>query len=166
MKLSIKKGLFRRKFYNEDQTLVASLKQTNLLAARKIIVDQKGNVQLTTDIIQSKTRSYVILDNHGTIALAYIKDEPKKQTMKETFHVCLPVIHQLELTTPYGSWFILRQSDRVFFICNETQALGRIYLTHTLSVNTFECSEKYDLYFWVAIYAFIEYLINENELNI
>ncbi|MDU2673008.1 MAG: hypothetical protein E7C49_13445 [Clostridium sp.] len=177
MKLKFNKTLFGWSITDEQGTIVAKIKNKELLGPAKNIIDKDGNIVFTTDIINLPSKNedwncansikYIIYQKEDEIATAtfsYAKT-PERTTLQK-FALRPPQIDIMEVETPYGLLKIKRQKDNSILIYKDEKNLGMVTSFFSFKAKYLEFIEEYEPTFLASLYMLIDYMMHEDDLII
>lgn len=169
MKLTVKKRLVHWTLLDEDENIVAKIRNRRIIGPDKMISLPDGTVKYTTGITKSGEsdhqekhkgyKNYVIYENGKPLVTANIKFIPNPAKHKNRSCSLLPRdIESMELDTPYGKWAIQSPDSKNINIIDADRHLGTIECSPALKPNSLICHEKLPAVFWAGIYTLVHYM--------
>ena len=175
MKLTIKNHIFYYLVLDENNKVVAKIKNKCLWGVSKKVLDSSGQVVYTTDIVNlpisytawhyADSRHYVIYHDQKKVAEATFKyaKNPERNISQKLF-LKPPQITEMTLETPYGSLMIMRQKDNTLLIDQNGISIGSISNFFTAKKHFISCKKISDKAFLAAVYVISMYMIHEENL--
>lgn len=175
MLLKVKKRLFSWYIVDENNKIVALIKNIQFFGAAKHILDENRQIVFTTNIINlpsekwhwncADSRKYIISDNSKTIATASLTFavNPYRTTVQK-FTLKPPQVDEIKLETPYRIWYVKREKNNSINVLKNEQTLTKFSAFFNFQRQQIQLLSDCNPIFITAVYMLVEYMMHEDDL--
>lgn len=166
MKIRIKKRMMTTYLINENQEIIAVIKDRNAYSIIKDVFDQNHKLIFKTDIINSENfeqlRQYRIYSDYDIYAEATLEADPNDQSKSLSYNTSK--INRMNIKTKTNTYVVDRKNIQTFRISCDSTSMGIITLPSLLDYAEIEIYSDINPFFIAAITVLVNYMSHENDI--